>query len=138
MGWQQRDSYLGPHRDQVFDGRGNARTTAWVDGRVVGGWVQDGAGVVRVRLPERVSVRARRALEAEASRMTAWLGRLRIGTGYVSPAMTSPAAVTSPAMESSSRVTENVPLGGGDARRPAGPRQSGRPQKAPRSPTPAK
>jgi len=69
MGWRDRDFYLGPHRNQVFDTRGNAGTTAWVDGRVVGCWVQDEAGVVRVRLLERVSSRARRALDAEAERV---------------------------------------------------------------------
>jgi len=97
MGWQGRDFYLGPHRDQLFDRRGNAGTTAWVDGRVVGCWVQDDAGVVRVRLLERVSARARRALDAEASRLTAWLGG-RIGTAYPSPAMKSdPPATEVPA-----------------------------------------
>ena len=89
MGWQGRDFYLGPHRDLIFDSRGNAGTTAWVDGRVVGCWVQDDAGVVRVRVLERVSARARRALDAEAARLTAWLGGVRVGTVYRSPAMKS-------------------------------------------------
>jgi hypothetical protein len=89
MGWQGRDFYLGPHRDGLFDNRGNAGTTAWVDGRAVGCWVQDDAGVVRVRLLEPVPARARRALEAEADRLTEWLGGLRIGSVYSSPAMRS-------------------------------------------------
>ena len=87
MGWQQRDFYLGPHRDQLFDTRGNAGPTAWVDGRTVGAWVQDDAGVVHVRLQQQVPARARRALDAEAERLTDWLGGLRIGTVYPSPAM---------------------------------------------------
>ncbi|GLW90570.1 winged helix DNA-binding domain-containing protein [Actinokineospora globicatena] len=53
MGWQGRDFYLGRHRDQLFDTRGNAGTTAWVDGRIVGCWVQDTTGVVEIRLLER-------------------------------------------------------------------------------------
>jgi hypothetical protein len=89
MGWQGRDFYLGPHRDLLFDSRGNAGTTAWVDGRVVGCWIQDDAGVVRVRLLERVSARARRALDAEAARLTDWLDGVRVGTIYRSPAMKS-------------------------------------------------
>jgi hypothetical protein len=89
MGWQGRDFYLGPHRDLLFDSRGNAGTTAWVDGRVVGCWIQDDAGVVRVRLLERVSARARRALDAEAARLTGWLDGVRVGTIYRSPAMKS-------------------------------------------------
>ncbi|HEY6746241.1 MAG TPA: winged helix DNA-binding domain-containing protein [Mycobacteriales bacterium] len=87
MGWQGRDFYLGPHRDRLFDSRGNAGTTAWVDGRAVGCWVQDDAGVVRVHVLERVPARARRALDAEAARLTDWLGGLRIGSVYSSPAM---------------------------------------------------
>jgi Winged helix DNA-binding domain len=87
MGWQGRDFYLSSHREQIFDSRGNAGTTAWVDGRVTGCWVQDDAGVVQVRLMERVSARARRALDAEASRLTQWLGGVRVGTVYSSPAM---------------------------------------------------
>ena len=89
MGWQGRDFYLGPHRGLLFDSRGNAGTTAWVDGRAVGCWVQDGAGVVRVHVLERVPARARRALDAEADRLTGWFGGLRIGSVYSSPAMRS-------------------------------------------------
>ncbi|MET8316001.1 winged helix DNA-binding domain-containing protein [Rhodococcus erythropolis] len=87
MGWKNRDFYLGPHRNQLFDTRGNAGTTAWVDGRVVGCWIQDAAGVVHVRVLESVSADAQRALDAEAVRLTEWLGGVRIGTGYVSQAM---------------------------------------------------
>ncbi len=87
MGWQARDFYLGPHRDHLFDRTGNAGTTAWLDGRVVGCWVQDDAGAVRVRLLERVSAAGRHALDAEASRLTAWLAGARIPKAYLSPAM---------------------------------------------------
>src|SRR6185369_9925551 len=82
MGWQGRDFYLGPHRDQLFDTRGNAGTTAWVDGRAVGCWVQDDAGVVEVHLLERVSPAARRTLDAEAARLTVWLDGLRVPSIY--------------------------------------------------------
>ena len=87
MGWHDRDFYLGPHGHRLFDAQGNAGTTAWVDGRVVGCWVQDGAGAVELRLLERVPARARRALRSEASRLTAWLGGARVPTGWRSPAM---------------------------------------------------
>lgn len=87
MGWKGRDFYLGPHRDALFDRSGNAGTTAWVDGRVVGCWVQDGDGAVRVRLLEKVSGRAREALGAEADRLTAWLDGFRLPSAWASPAM---------------------------------------------------
>ena len=50
MGWQARGFYLGGHRDRLFDRQGNAGTTVWVDGRVVGCWVQDSVGAVQLRL----------------------------------------------------------------------------------------
>jgi hypothetical protein len=86
MGWKGRDFYLGPHRDRLFDNRGNAGTTAWVDGRIVGCWVQDAAGTVAVRLVEDVPARARDALDAEAARLTDWLGGFRVPMVYRSPA----------------------------------------------------
>jgi hypothetical protein len=93
MGWKGRDFYLGPHRNQLFDTRGNAGTSAWVDGRVVGCWIQDEAGAVHLRLIEPVSASARRSLEAEAARLTDWLGDVKIGTGYVSQAMKQAAGI---------------------------------------------
>lgn len=87
MGWKERGFYLGPHRDALFDRTGNAGATAWVDGRVVGCWTQDDDGVVEVRLLEPVPTRARRALDTEAARLTAWLGGVRVNTVYPSPAM---------------------------------------------------
>ena len=49
MGWKERAFYLGDHGPRLFDRNGNAGTTAWWDGRIVGCWVQDDAGVVQVR-----------------------------------------------------------------------------------------
>ena len=55
MGWKARDFYLDPvHVPRLFDTNGNAGTTAWWDGRVVGCWVQDDAGAVRLSLLEDV------------------------------------------------------------------------------------
>ncbi|WP_244932062.1 winged helix DNA-binding domain-containing protein [Nocardioides sp. W7] len=87
MGWKGRDFYLGEHGPQLFDANGNAGTTAWWDGRVVGCWVQDGDGVVVVRLLEEVPADARAALEVEAERLTAWLAGHRVSTVYPSMAM---------------------------------------------------
>ena len=87
MGWKARDFYLGPHAPHLFDSNGNAVTTAWWDGRVVGCWVQDPAGRVRVVPLDRVPRAGRAALEAEAERLTAWLEGHRVSTVYPSSAM---------------------------------------------------
>ena len=87
MGWKERSFLLGPHGPQLFDSAGNAGTTAWVDGRVVGAWVQDADNVVQLRLLDEVSRTARTALQAEAQRLTEWLAGQRVFTVYPSPAM---------------------------------------------------
>ena len=87
MGWKERDFYLGEHGPRLFDRNGNAGTTAWVDGRVVGCWTQDEDAVVRVHLLADVGRDARRRLDAEAARLTEWLDGVRVGTVYPSPAM---------------------------------------------------
>lgn len=87
MGWKGRDFYLGPHREQLFDSVGNAGTTAWLDGRAVGVWVQDEDAAVRVHLVTDVPAGARRRLQQEADRLTAWLDGVRITSVWVSPAM---------------------------------------------------
>jgi len=89
MGWKQRDFYLGRHAPELFDRNGNAGTTAWADGRVVGCWTQGEAGDVCVHLLEEVGDGVRRALHAEAERLTRWLDGQRVGTVYPSPAMKS-------------------------------------------------
>jgi hypothetical protein len=87
MGWKERAFYLGPHAPHLFDSNGNAGTTAWWDGRIVGCWVQDDAGVVEVRTLEKLPQAALEALETEAARLTDWLDGVRVGTVYPSSAM---------------------------------------------------
>lgn len=87
MGWKERDFYLGPHGPMLFDTNGNAGTTAWWDGRIVGCWVQDPDGVVELRLLEDVGADARAVLDAEAARLTIWLEGQRVSTVYPSVAM---------------------------------------------------
>jgi hypothetical protein len=87
MGWKERDFYLGPHAAALFDRNGNVGTTAWVDGRIVGCWVQDADGTVRVALLEEVGAGPRLALDEEADRLTQWLDGQTVGTVYPSPAM---------------------------------------------------
>ena len=85
MGWKARTFYLDPdHVGYLFDTNGNAGTTAWWDGRIVGCWVQDDAGAVRLSLLEDVEPAGRAALEREAERLTAWLDGTVIGNVYAS------------------------------------------------------
>ncbi len=92
MGWKERDFYLRPdHGASLFDTNGNAGTTAWCDGRIVGCWVQDEDTAVRVALLEDVGADATAALEAEAARLTEWLDGVRVGSVYSSPLMKSAA-----------------------------------------------
>jgi hypothetical protein len=78
MGWTRRDWYLGPHRPLLFDTAGNAGPTVWVDGRIVGGWAQRASGEVVARLLEDVGTETTRAIDAEAARLEAWLGKTRV------------------------------------------------------------
>jgi hypothetical protein len=87
MGWKERSFFLGPHAPALFDTNGNAGTTAWWDGRVVGCWAQDPDGVVVLNLLEDVGEPGRRALGAEAERLTTWLDGHRVSTVYPSVAM---------------------------------------------------
>ncbi|HET8960527.1 winged helix DNA-binding domain-containing protein [Nocardioides sp.] len=88
MGWKERDFYLPPdHVPYLFDTNGNAGSTAWWNGRIVGCWVQAEDGAVRVALREDPGARARAALDVEAERLTAFLGGVRVNTVYASQQM---------------------------------------------------
>lgn len=84
MGWQGRDFYLGPHAAALVD-RGNAGATAWVDGRIVGTWVQDESGQVVVLPLEDLPDGARAGLAAEAHRLTGWLDGELVRSIYAAP-----------------------------------------------------
>ena len=85
MGWQQRAWYLGDHARTLFDTNGNAGPTVWCDGRVVGGWAQRKTGEVVFRLLVDVGRDAGAAVEAEAARLTAWLGDVRVTPRFPTP-----------------------------------------------------
>ena len=85
MGWFDRDWYLGGHRAQVFDRNGNAGPTVWWNGRVVGGWIQDAAGRVELKLLEKVGRDARTMLTRQADTLTEWLDGVRVSPRFPSP-----------------------------------------------------
>ena len=88
MGWKQRAFHLPPeHVPYLFDSNGNGGTTAWVNGRVVGCWVQDADAVVQLSLLEEVDPSARAALAREAERLTSWLAGVVPMSPYTSPQM---------------------------------------------------
>jgi hypothetical protein len=89
MGWSERDWYLGPHRAHIFDSSGNGGMTAWWDGRIVGGWTQTESGEVYLQLLEDVGTEATVALQAEAARLTEWLGGVRVAPRFPSPLSTA-------------------------------------------------
>lgn len=85
MGWKGRDFYLeGGDRPYLFDGNGNAGTTAWWNGRVVGCWAQEPDATVRVVARRTLGTDADQALAAEAERLTAWLGGTIVNSVYAS------------------------------------------------------
>ena len=85
MGWQQRAWYLGDYGKALFDTNGNAGPTVWCDGRIVGGWTQRKSGEVVYRLLEDVGAETADAVEAEAARLTAWLGDVRVTPRFPTP-----------------------------------------------------
>jgi hypothetical protein len=85
MGWSDRSWFLGPHATALFDVNGNAGPTVWLGGRVVGGWAQRPNGEIAVRLLEDVGTDADAAIRAEADRLAAWLGGVRIIPRFRTP-----------------------------------------------------
>jgi hypothetical protein len=85
MGWFERDWYLGPYKEQLFDTSGNAGPSVWWEGRIVGGWRQSDSGEVVLQVLEDVGAEGQRAVENEAKRLTDWLGGLRVLPRFPSP-----------------------------------------------------
>jgi hypothetical protein len=86
MGWKQRGFHLDP--DDVallFDRNGNGGPTAWVDGRIVGGWHQRADGEIALHLTADVGAEATAALAARAEELTALLGDVRFRVRFPAP-----------------------------------------------------
>ena len=88
MGWREREFYLDPaHTPFLFDRAGNGGSTVWVDGRIVGCWVQDADERVQLILMEEVSPDARRRLDVEVARLDEFLRGEHITNVFASPQM---------------------------------------------------
>ena len=87
MGWRHRRFFLGDHGPQLFDSIGNAGTSIWVDGQVVGAWRQDAEARVHLQLLENVARDTHAALQRAADELTTWLAGQRAYAVAPSPAM---------------------------------------------------
>jgi hypothetical protein len=86
MGWKQRAFHLDPDLvPQLFDRNGNGGPAVWVDGRMVGGWVQRPDGEIAVRLLAAVDPARRREVDAAAERLRALLGDVRFSVRFPTP-----------------------------------------------------
>ena len=86
MGWREREFYLDPvNTPFLFDRNGNGGSTVWVDGRIVGCWVQDEHERVRPIVMEDISRDARRLLALEVARLDDFLRGEHITDVFASP-----------------------------------------------------
>ncbi|MEU2248281.1 winged helix DNA-binding domain-containing protein [Streptomyces sp. NPDC019224] len=86
MGWADRSFHLSAeHRAALFDRSGNIGPTVWWNGEIVGGWAQRGNGELVWRLLTDPGREASSAIEAEASRLAAWVGDARITPRFRTP-----------------------------------------------------
>jgi hypothetical protein len=92
MGWHERDWYLGPYKEQLFDTAGNAGPTVWWEGRIVGGWRQGEAGEVVLQPLEDIGSDGQAAVEREATRLTDWLAGTKTLARFPSPLSRAEAA----------------------------------------------
>jgi hypothetical protein len=85
MGWLDRGWFLWDHEKALFDRTGNVGPTAWLNGRIVGGWAQRGDGEIAVRLLEDIGADATALVQAEAVKLREWLGDLRFVPRFRTP-----------------------------------------------------
>lgn len=86
MGWKRRDWYLDPdHVPHLFDRSGNIGPTVWWNGRVIGGWAQRRDGEIAWRLLADAGRDATEAVRAEAARLAAWAGDVRVTPRFRTP-----------------------------------------------------
>ncbi len=78
MGWKRRDFYLGPHAERLFDNVGNAGPTVWVDGRIVGGWLQRESGEVAYEIYEDIGRESLLAIAERAATLEVMLKDVRL------------------------------------------------------------
>ena len=79
--------YLDPEvAAAVFDRNGNGGPTVWVDGRIVGSWVQRRDGTIAVRLLTDVGAEQRDEIDRAATGLQELLGDVRFSVRFPAPA----------------------------------------------------
>lgn len=86
MGWKQRSWYLDSDiAARVTDRSGNIGPTVWVDGRIVGGWVQRSDGEIATEILRHLDTAHRRLVDAEIERLRAAVSGRRFRVRFPSP-----------------------------------------------------
>ncbi|WP_413754593.1 winged helix DNA-binding domain-containing protein [Streptomyces sp. R-74717] len=86
MGWADRRFHLpDEHRKALFDRSGNIGPTVWRNGEIVGGWAQRADGEPVWRRLSDIGRDATTVVEAEASRLSQWVGQARITPRFRTP-----------------------------------------------------
>ena len=86
MGWKDRSFSLTPEvAAGVFDRNGNGGPTVWVDGEVVGTWVQRRDGTIAVHLLAEVAAERRAEIDAAAADLRELLGDVRFSVRFPAP-----------------------------------------------------
>lgn len=86
MGWRQRAFQLDPeHVGALFDRNGNGGPTIWVDGRIVGGWVQRPDGTIAMRLLTDVGTERAALLDEAAHGLESLLAGVRFAVRFPAP-----------------------------------------------------
>jgi hypothetical protein len=86
MGWKERSWYLDPEvAAAVFDRNGNGGPTIWVDGRIVGTWVQRRDGTVATRVLADLDPARLPEIDDAAARLQELLGDVRFSVRFPAP-----------------------------------------------------
>jgi Winged helix DNA-binding domain len=86
MGWKDRSWYLEPEvAAGVFDRNGNGGPTIWVDGRIVGSWVQRRDGTVATHMLTDVDPARLPEIDEAAARLQELLGDVRFTVRFPAP-----------------------------------------------------
>lgn len=86
MGWKERGFHLDPdHARLLFDRNGNGGPGIWVDGRMVGGWVQRPDGTIAVRLLADVGSERRELVDDAAHELEKLFGDVRFTVRFPAP-----------------------------------------------------